>query len=134
MEKIKIELRGIETSEIIEVYSRRAIMELIENLEEKEILRKAWEGFEKGCKHGSAIIDLKTGKLMTDSISNDEEHQEGEYITLYTFDKNFDIGDLELTLYDGETEEEALINSIYYSGQVIDKIELEEQLDYFYNE
>lgn len=134
---IKAKGSGIGKNERIEVLTKDDILSLVENLDETQVLKKAWEGFCKGCKDGYATLNLKTGQLQTESLSNNERNQaiDNQYIIIYTFDMNFDIGDLDLIVNPDETEEEALFYYILYSPkEIINEDYIKEQLEFFYSD
>jgi hypothetical protein len=139
MKKTTIKAKGIGVGQNkrVEVLTKDDILSLVENLDETQVLKKAWEGFCKGCKDGHAVINLKTGELQTESLSNNERNQaiDSQYIIIYTFDMNFDIGDLNLTVNKEETEEEALFGYILYSPkEIINEDNIKEQLEFFYSD
>jgi hypothetical protein len=136
---IKAKGTGLGQNERIEVLTKDDILSLINQLDEIEILKKAWEGFNKGYKHGYAILNLKTGQLETESLSTNERNQaiDNQRIIIYDFDMNFDISDLNLVINkeETETEEDALFDYILYSQkQIIDINNIKEQLDYYYSD
>jgi hypothetical protein len=140
MEKAIITAKGIGTGKDkrIEVLTKDNILSLVENLDETQVLKKAWEGFCKGCKDGYAVINLKTGELQTESLGSNERNQaiDNQYIIIYTFDMNFDIGDYQLIIDETEEEEEeALFDYILYSPQeIINVNNIKEQLEFFYSD
>jgi hypothetical protein len=128
---------GVGQNKRVEVLTKDDILSLVENLDETQVLKKAWEGFCKGCKDGYAVINLKTGELQTESLGSNERNQaiDNQYIIIYTFDMNFDIGDLNLIVNKEETEEAALFDYILYSQkEIIDINNIKEQLEFFYSD
>jgi hypothetical protein len=138
MKKTTIKAKGIGTgrNERRELLTKDDILSLINQLDETQVLTKAWEGFVKGCKDGYAVLNLKTGQLETESLSSNERNQaiDNQRIIIYDFDMNFDISDLNLVINKEETEKAALFDYILYSQkEIIDYDYINEQLEFFYS-
>jgi hypothetical protein len=127
----------------IEVYSKNKIIEIIENLDDEEVIRKAWRGFNKGYKSGYAAINVADGELQYLSLGQNESFEGIEnYVILYRFDQNFDIGDMqlgniddgdEIAFEDEKDEIEAMFEELLYQDNIIDMHKVNMQLEQMYN-
>ncbi len=118
MKKIKVERlgQGMGAGEKVEVLKRKDILEIIENLSDYEIIKTAYEGFNKRFKTGYATINLETGELQTVSLGQGETHQaiDNTFVIIYTFDMNADLSDI-CENYEDETE---LIETIEFNFEL----------------
>jgi len=140
-EKIKVKRLGVGTGEgqTIEILNRNKVIEIIEDIDNELVVRKAWKAFNKGFKNGYAVLNLETGEIESLSLGNGETDQaiDYNYILLYEFDMNFDIGDMELrdeegNLLEDDNEIEGMIEEILFEDNIIDGKKITIQLNEWY--
>jgi hypothetical protein len=140
-EKIKVKRLGVGTGEgqTIEILNRNKVIEIIEDIDNELVVRKAWKAFNKGFKNGYAVLNLETGEIESLSLGNGESDQaiDYNYIFLYEFEMNFDIGDMELRdeegdLLEDDNEIEGMIEEILFEDNIIDSKKITIQLNEWY--
>lgn len=95
MEKKSIKVYSGREYREFEILPRKEIENIILDLILEDIVEEAEKGHIPGYKTGYAIVDLQTGKLAHDSLSQNEiQHPwEAVYAVLYSIDQNHSLSD-----------------------------------------
>ena len=81
---------GQGAGEYVEVMDKEAIIKIIEDTKDKDIVRIAKENQIVGFKNGYCAIDLEDGEIMGFGLSNGESNHacDNNYVVLYKIDSN----------------------------------------------
>lgn len=129
MKKVKLNGLGQGSGSVVEILDRKEIEKAIEELSSREIIEAAYKGYVKGFKNGYAVIELRTGELNTNSLSDNESNQAIDcvYIILYKVGQND-----EFCACDILSEEEIAEGKEVEYEDIIDYLDFHFELDWNY--
>lgn len=138
MVKVQRQGEGTGKGTMVDVLGRQKIEDIIDGLNYTDIIKCAYESYNKGFKTGYATINLETGKVEGLGLGQNESNQaiDNTYITLYLISQNVDFDEdnilTEEELEEGkEMTDEDIIEYLDYSFE-LDWDYINAQLDSWY--
>jgi len=86
----------------VEVIPPEKAREIIDKVDFRQALELAWKGYVPRMRTGYCVLELKSGKVQTGSLAQNESNQpiDDQEITLFTIDRNIEFSDEDLFAFD----------------------------------